>query len=201
MTRILLGLAALASIVTFSTISEAAELGMRRAKKVTANIYRGPRPDEADFEEMARAGVRTVIDLQGGAPTIIPGESQRARKKRKEIAEGLGLRLVNIPTTLSRVNEPKEQAELLKVVELMNDPRNQPVYVHCAAGRDRTGVAVALYRILYQGCSYDKARRELVKSGLPIWTPALMAKQFAFLREMEAKQLEITGALNERCPL
>ena len=197
MTRILLGLLALTTTLSFAAPASAAELGIRRAKKVTTNIYRGPRPDEADFEEMARAGVRTVIDLQGGAPTIIPGESKRARQKRKEIAEGLGLRLVNIPTTLSRVDQPAEQAELLKVAALMNDPRNQPVYVHCAAGRDRTGVAVALYRILYQGCSYAQARKEFVRHGIPLWTPALMGKQFKFLREVESK----ARPTNQRCPL
>ena len=192
MTRTLLCLLAL----TF-TLPAQADIGVRRAKKVTDGIYRGPRPDQADFDAMARAGVRTVIDLQGKASKVIPGETLRARQQRRAMSERAGLRHYNIPTTLSRIDEPTEQEELLRIAALMNEPGNQPVYVHCAAGKDRTGMAVAVYRILYQGCSYAQARKEFVRHGIPLWTPALMGKQFKFLREVESK----ARPTNQRCPL
>ncbi len=45
--------------------------------------------------------------------------------------------------------------------ELMDDPANLPVAVHCIGGRHRTGTFVALYRMEYQGWSADEALREM----------------------------------------
>ena len=41
----------------------------------------------------------------------------------------------------------------------MNDPTQQPVYVHCAGGRHRTGVMTAVYRISHDGWTADEAFR------------------------------------------
>jgi tyrosine-protein phosphatase SIW14 len=39
-------------------------------------------------------------------------------------------------------------------------PEYQPVFVHCQAGKDRTGLVVAVYRILVDGWSVDDAISE-----------------------------------------
>lgn len=198
MTRALL---ALSAITLLTTSPSHAEMDVSGAKQVSAGIYRGGRPNESKFEDLARAGFRTVIDLQGKASTIIPGETPSSRQERKATGESLGLRMINIPTALNSLEDRKDQADILRVAALMNDQKLHPVYVHCAAGKDRTGVAVAAYRILYQGCSYEKARREFGRQGIPLWSAALMAKQMPFLRKLERDQRKLTGAVNQRCPL
>ncbi len=45
--------------------------------------------------------------------------------------------------------------------ELMDNPANFPVAVHCIGGRHRTGTFVALYRMEYQGWSADEALGEM----------------------------------------
>ena len=43
----------------------------------------------------------------------------------------------------------------------MNDPANQPVYVHCQGGRHRTGVMTAIYRLTHDGWNADRAFAEM----------------------------------------
>ena len=53
-----------------------------------------------------------------------------------------------------------DQKELKTVLSLMQDP-DYVVLVHCVAGVDRTGYAVARYRVLQQNWPLKKALREM----------------------------------------
>ena len=43
--------------------------------------------------------------------------------------------------------------------------KNPPVLVHCRHGADRTGLIIAIYRILYQNWTVDEAKDELINGG------------------------------------
>jgi hypothetical protein len=47
-----------------------------------------------------------------------------------------------------------------------------PTYVHCIEGKDRTGLACAMFRCLYQGWSCDEAMKEALKLGFGQGVPA-----------------------------
>jgi protein-tyrosine phosphatase len=51
------------------------------------------------------------------------------------------------------------------------DPANQPVFVHCEKGEDRTGALVAIYRIVKQGWTPERAYAEACSLGLTDWNP------------------------------
>ncbi|MFN5290422.1 MAG: fused DSP-PTPase phosphatase/NAD kinase-like protein [Planctomycetia bacterium] len=52
-----------------------------------------------------------------------------------------------------------------KYLELISDPANLPVLVHCFAGIHRTGAYCAIYRMEFEGWSNDKVIDELKKMG------------------------------------
>jgi protein tyrosine/serine phosphatase len=66
---------------------------------------------------------------------------------------------------------PKDQ-DVLTFLRIVTDKASQPVLVHCAQGSDRTGMMVAIYRIVVQGWSKEDALNEMVKGGYgfhPFW--------------------------------
>ena len=52
-------------------------------------------------------------------------------------------------------------AQLSEFLRIVNDPVNQPVYVHCVGGRHRTGVMTATYRMTHEGWTADQAFKEM----------------------------------------
>jgi protein tyrosine/serine phosphatase len=52
-----------------------------------------------------------------------------------------------------------------RLLAIVTDPARQPVFVHCRRGSDRTGTAVAVYRICVEGWSREAAIDEMVNGG------------------------------------
>lgn len=115
---------------------------------VSADVWRGGRPTTQGLETLAAMGVRTVIDLeQTDAPADVPA----------------GVTLVRLPVSRWRVYEVDTEA-----VRRAIDDNPKPVFVHCKQGRDRTGLAIAAYR-LSQGMSADDAIAELRNFHINMW--------------------------------
>ncbi len=115
---------------------------------VSKALWRGAAPSEKGMHELARGGVKTVVDLR---------MSRGASAKESALAGRLGINYVHLPMgyltpSVEKVNQ------FLRIV--MN-PQNQPVYVHCAQGADRTGTLVGIYRMLVQGWSFDRVYEEM----------------------------------------
>ena len=71
------------------------------------------------------------------------------------MTEAEGIRYVWLHST--QVPEPENVEAFL---ELMDDPANHPVLVHCEHGVGRTGVMSALFRMEYEGWSAAAAIEE-----------------------------------------
>lgn len=57
-------------------------------------------------------------------------------------------------------NRPSQEV-VDRFLVLVDDPANQPVYVHCIGGRHRTGVMTAVYRMTHEGWNADRAFSEM----------------------------------------
>lgn len=99
--------------------------------------------------------VRTVIDL-GAYPEGTPDELLMQRT-----AAELGLtRYVMRGVFGNATGNPNVY---LHAVRLLADPANHPVLIHCAAGAERTGAAVILFRHLVQGKPIDEVYDEALR--------------------------------------
>jgi protein tyrosine/serine phosphatase len=115
--------------------------------KVNDHIYRGGQPDESEYKKLAAIGVKTIIDLR-----------ERPEGYARRLAEGAGLQYINIGLNDKR---PPTEAESNQFLQLVNDENNWPVYVHCAGGRHRTGVLLAVYRMEVDGWDARRAYEEM----------------------------------------
>jgi protein-tyrosine phosphatase len=112
---------------------------------------------DADLKRLEDKGIKTVIDLRTDY------EVKRAPDRLPK-----GVKYVHLPVgsdeEIKKYFEPASADELLKAssakpgyvyslkyasqyakaLTLMADPGNQPLIIHCTAGKDRTGVAAAL---------------------------------------------------------
>lgn len=112
--------------------------------QVDNHVYRGAQPDKEGFQYLASIGVKTVIDLRTS--------DERARAEEKAVTAA-GMKYVNVPMTGLR---PPTEAEIDKVLGILEDPSTGPVFIHCKRGADRTGTVIAAYRIDHD--SWDNAR-------------------------------------------
>jgi tyrosine-protein phosphatase SIW14 len=115
--------------------------------QINANYYRGEQPEGRDYADLATIGIKTVIDLQAD------GDSGESR-----FVEAAGMKFYRIPMT---THVPPTQQQLTKFLEIVNDPAQQPVYVHCKGGRHRTGVMTAVYRMEQDAWNADRAFGEM----------------------------------------
>jgi len=98
-------------------------------------------------------GVRTVLSLL--SPDVPESVAER------EAAERLGLRWVNVPLPGNGASTPEQRQEIKSV---LFDGGDGPILVHCAAGTNRTGLAVAMYR-LRQGWTVEQVLAEMREYG------------------------------------
>ena len=65
-------------------------------------------------------------------------------------------------------------------LKLVNDPANQPVYVHCAGGKHRTGVMTAVYRMTHDTWNADRAYAEMASYHFETFIGHPTLKRFVY---------------------
>lgn len=127
----------------------AISVGIENFGKVNDNYYRGSQPDAYQFGNLRRLGIKTVVDLR-----------KDSLDAASEWARAAGLQYINIPLTTRRAATEEQTNHFLQIV---NDPANWPVFVHCKGGRHRTGEMTAIYRITHDAWTADQAYQEMKK--------------------------------------
>ena len=123
--------------------------------EIAPGVYDGRKPrSDADFKVLREKGIKTIVNLQTMTWDIAPEQKRAVRN---------GLAFVNIPIVASPFG-PREE-KVRRLFETMAAATNQPVYVHCLLGRDRTGVLMALYRVYYENSSPKDAWAEMIHRG------------------------------------
>jgi len=118
--------------------------GIKNFDQVDAHVYRGGQPTDQGFQYLAKLGVKTIVDLR---------EADDRSKTEERVVAGAGMQYVNVPMTGLT---PPTDAEITKILGLLEDGTTGPVFVHCKRGADRTGAVIAAYHIDHD--RWDNAR-------------------------------------------
>jgi tyrosine-protein phosphatase SIW14 len=125
--------------------------------QVNVQIYRGGQPKPGGLQRLKAMGVKTIVNLRG--------EDDHARAEGEE-AQKLGLRYYSV--SLPGFSKPRDE-EVQRVLDIINTAENQPVFIHCHHGEDRTGTIIACYRISHDGWNVEQAKNEAKRYGMS-WT-------------------------------
>lgn len=129
--------------------------GIENVGRVAPGIYRGAQPLPEGYATLKAMGIRTVVNL-------------RTTHDERAAVEAAGMRYIAEPLYLTG---EVDRAAVERVVAALVDSANQPVFVHCRQGRDRTGIVIAAYRLRHGGWRYTDARSEMDAFGFnTIWT-------------------------------
>jgi tyrosine-protein phosphatase SIW14 len=127
--------------------------GITNFGKVNEHLYRGAQPDEAGITNLARLGVKMIINLRM-PDDVWKGEEAAARAS--------GITYTNVP--MHAIGRPTDEqvSRVLSIIETSSSP----VFVHCEHGCDRTGTIIACYRISHDKWPGDSALREADLYGM-----------------------------------
>ncbi len=152
----------LTSIIIFTALffvnqTFAQSKNMPRFFKITDNFYRGGQPTENGLAELKKLGIKTIINLRTTGSDV---------SKEEKSVKNIGLNFINVP--LNNWLKPKN-SEVENVLNIINDKNNQPVFLHCKRGSDRTGTIVAAYRISVENWTGKQAVSEAKTFGFGWW--------------------------------
>lgn len=120
------------------------------AHKVTATFWRSAQPSPRDVAQMAKSGLKTIINLRGG-------RSHGAWQLERDAAERHGVTIVDF---ILRSREAPDRETLLQLPEFFASLA-YPALAHCKSGADRAGLFAALYLLVVEKADVASALREL----------------------------------------
>ena len=110
-------------------------------------LFRSPQPSDEQLQRrVEKHGIKTVLSLRGG----------RSGRLSQRVAEGLGIDFELVGLSARRMPHPDKLLELWRIA----DEAERPLLVHCRAGVDRTGLAMAVF-VLHDTGDLDEARGQL----------------------------------------
>jgi protein tyrosine/serine phosphatase len=116
--------------------------------KITDYLYRSEQPTEEGMKNLAKMGIRTLINLR-----TFHSDLDKI-KKTGLLHEELNVKPWHI-----------ENEDVIRVLRIIKRRENGPFLMHCWRGADRVGLMAAMFRIVDQGWTKDEAIEEMVKGG------------------------------------
>ena len=153
--------------------------GLPNFHRVTENLYRGAQPSTEGMRELAKMGIKTVVNLR------------LMHSDRDEIGS-LPLQYVHIH---AEAWDP-DWDEIVRFLRVAVDERRRPVFVHCKHGADRTGLMCAAYRVAVCGWSKEEAIEEMTEGGFgfhAIWDDIV-----PYIRKMNVERLKRDAGITAR---
>ena len=135
-------------------------------------------------ETLLRHNIKVVVDLTDSDPA-----NSSVQAERKAVEE-LGITRYNFPLCGDGTGNITNYANAIAAIARSRS-ENKPVLVHCAAGAQRTGGAIAAYRLLVEKQLPETVSSELARYG---WKPR---KDKILLEYLNAHMAELNALLQD----
>jgi len=120
---------------------------LKNLYRVSGDLFRSEQPSKEEFAELSGLGIKSSLNL-------------RTTETDDESIGKIAIQPFLVPMDAGSFTD-KEIIAALKVIE--SAPK--PILVHCRHGSDRTGVVVAMYRIVFQDWTKEDALNELLNGN------------------------------------
>jgi hypothetical protein len=148
-------------------IASSSAPGIENFHQVDSHVYRGAQPTEEGFKYQTKVGVQVFT------PTF-------------------AMKYINVPMTGLT---PPTEAEISRILDILENNPDGAVFVHCKRGADRTGAVIASYRIDHDGWDHARALMEARADGMSFFQLPRQAFISAFqARKPEAETKTTTAA-------
>jgi len=131
--------------------------GIKNFDKVDAHVYRGAQPTDEGFQYLAKIGVKTIIDLR---------ETDSRSQAEQRVVSDAGMQYINVPMT---GHTPPTEAEITKILAVLEEGTTGPVFVHCQRGADRTGAVIAAYHIDHDKWDNSRALQDAKSHSMSVF--------------------------------
>lgn len=146
--------------------------GFNNLFKIDEDLYRAEQPNTKDMLVLQQFGIKSILNLR-----LIQNDNYEARKTF------LKLNHVSVNTFKMSYNQVLESIRII-------DSAEKPILIHCLHGSDRTGVVVAVYRIVKQGWAKEEAIAEFAQGGYGYhesWFPNLVL----LIEDLDVEKLQL----------
>ncbi len=115
----------------------------------TNNFGNTEEQTESILKYLKSKGVNTIVDLEN---------SRSIQKKYQLLLDKEGIKRIHIPMHYIKTPNKAEWQQIMKAFE-------QPVYIHCKWGADRTGAIIGRYLVEIKRYSSEEAYKAVISKG------------------------------------
>ncbi|CAO3565156.1 unnamed protein product [Mortierella alpina] len=105
---------------------------------VEPEVYRGAYPKQRNLRYLKRLKLKTILSLIPDAPDEV----------FRQFCADQGIKSIHLPVDKVKDNVPLTYNRAVEAVQIIIDPDNLPIYVHCLDGASVTGLVVCCVRKL-----------------------------------------------------
>lgn len=120
--------------------------------RVDEKLYRSEQLRYEDKTAIAEHNIKSIVNLR----------FFKRKTDMKVFADNSNINLINKPLLTWKI-KPRDLAEVLWEIE--QQQKHGAVLVHCYHGADRTGIVIAMYRVVYQNWTLEDAKAEMQQGG------------------------------------
>jgi protein tyrosine/serine phosphatase len=132
---------------------QAPEAGIPRFAEIRPGLSRGGEPDEAALKYLHDRGYKTILSF-----LTDPSESAFVVES--------GMKYIHIPMRSGPFScQPPTDDQVRRFLAATTDTTLYPMFIHCHAGKDRTGAMTAIYRMETCGWTTNEAVEEMKAFG------------------------------------